>query len=510
SLLVADIEKMPGKQRRMMAHERMQTHLTDIRENGNIRWIDPRDIHFANEHCIPACDLSMLMDRDPDFQDPLTGLPNRRAIERCLERLITSAIHCPRNMAVLLIDLDRFEMVNDSIGREKGDSVLAVMAARLHGCLRKGDKLARLAGGQFVIVMLDAAENEDVAQFARKLLASISRPIELDGNEMQLSARIGISQYPLNGRAADELLRFADTAVHATRHRGLDSYQFFSPTITEAMRRKQKLECDLYHAVTRDEFLLYYQPLISTFTGRITGMEALLRWRHPEHGMMSPAHFIPELEEMGLIVEVGQWALKTACRQAAAWQQLSIPPIRMAVNVSLQQFHNARIVSAVDTALTESGLAPQWLELELTESQALDSSEATISIMQDLKQLGISLALDDFGTGWSSLSYLSRLPFDRIKIDQSFVHDVGSTSVANSMVKNILSLSHDLKMACIAEGVETKQQRDYLTKLGCPELQGFLFCAPMAASECTALLRSADRSTAAMNTPDPSLIAATR
>jgi diguanylate cyclase (GGDEF)-like protein len=429
---------------------------------------------------------------NPSLQDPLTGLPNRTAFEGCLERLIRLAARSQKSVAVLVIDLDRFRSVNDSFGRSVGDRFLVALAARLRAIMRKGDTLSRFSGDQFAIAMPAVLGCTEVAQIASKVVAAVSEPFEFDGNVVQVSGSLGISQYPRDAGTATELLRYADTAVHAAKHHGRGTCREFTPTLTQAVQHKQKLDCDLYRACSRNEFVVHYQPFVNAVTGQITGVEALLRWRHPEHGMMSPAHFIPELEEMGLIGEVGQQTLKEACRQSAAWQQLGIPPIRTAVNISHQQLYETDIAGTVQTVLNETGLDPRWLELEITESKALDSSEATIQIMRNLRRIGVSLALDDFGTGWSSLSYLTRLPFDRIKIDQSFVRNIGLEPATNAVVENILDLGRRLGIACIAEGVETALQRDYLKKLGCPELQGFLFSRVLSALDCTALLRSTE------------------
>jgi EAL domain-containing protein (putative c-di-GMP-specific phosphodiesterase class I) len=279
--------------------------------------------------------------------------------------------------------------------------------------------------------------------------------------------------------------------MYEAKRRGRNQYRWFTPALTEATQRQQKLESDLVGAFHREEFALHYQPFVNSRSGHITGVEALLRWQHPELGLIPPNQFIPELEELGLIVDVGRWVLRSACRQAVGWQQLGIPPVRMAVNVSTKQFYQDDFVSMVESILQESGLQPHLLELELTESRTLDDSELTIKTMHDLKQLGVTLALDDFGTGWSSLAYLRRFPVDRIKIDRSFVRDIGMQSTAAAVVKSILGLSRALGMGCVAEGVETRYQSQFLMKQTCSEMQGFLFSPPVPSSEMMALLCSA-------------------
>ena len=424
------------------------------------------------------------------LHDSLTGLPNRLLLKDRLSQAIALSARNRRCVGVLMLDLNRFKNVNDSFGHYVGDRLLEAVTVRLKACLRDSDTVARMDGDQFAIALPMAAANEDVERVAKKVQAVLAEPFQIEGHELRISGSIGACQYPDNGENPDTLLQSADSAMHEAKKKGCGTYCFFSPTLTQVARHRQKLENDLHNACARDEFLVYYQPFVSTKSGHITGVEALLRWRHPEEGLISPNHFIPQLEEMGRMVEVGQWVLRAACRQNVAWQRDGIPPIRVAVNVSAQQFFQGKIVDTVESVLRETRLDPKWLELELTESRILDDSEATIKIMRDLKRIGVGLALDDFGIGWSSLSYLRHFPIDRIKIDQSFIRDVTSQPAAEAVVRSILNLGRNLGVACIAEGVETRQQRDYLYKQMCPEMQGFLFSRPLAAADCSALLRS--------------------
>jgi diguanylate cyclase (GGDEF)-like protein/PAS domain S-box-containing protein len=425
------------------------------------------------------------------LHDSLTGLPNRTLLQDRLTQAIALAQRTHKHVAVLLLDLDRFKNVNDSFGHSVGDRLLELVSARLKACIRESDTVARLAGDEFVIAVQMAEQLDGIERVARKVLVTLSAPFQVENHELQINASIGICQFPEDGRNAEDLLQFADVAMYEAKQRGRARYCFFSPALTEATRWQQKLEYDLIQACARDEFVLHYQPFVETNSGRITGVEALLRWRHPEQGLLSPNQFIPKLEELGLIVEVGRWVLRTACRQAAEWQRMGVSPIRVAVNVSSQQFYQGNIADTVATVLKETKLDPKLLELELTESQTLDDSDATINIMAALKRLGVSISLDDFGTGWSSLSYLRRFPIDRIKIDRSFVTDMLSQPAAEEVVKTILTLSRNLGIACIAEGVETREQKDYFKKQDCAEMQGFFFSRPLAALEATALLRSA-------------------
>ena len=423
------------------------------------------------------------------LHDALTGLPNRILLEDRLGQAITLARRNQKSVALLMLDLDRFKDINDSFGHYVGDRLLEEVSKRLHASLRDSDILARLGGDEFVIGVPMVADNREIETVAHKILSTLSAPFRIEGRELQIGASIGISVYPVDGENSEALLQFADAAMYAAKkRRGI--YCFFTPELTEATQRRQKLESDLYLACARGEFVVYYQPIVLTNSGRVAGVEALLRWRHPEEGLISPNEFIPQLEELGLILEVGEWVLRTACLQNVAWQKEGIPRVRVSVNVSAYQFHRGNIVRTVERVLRETGLEPEWLELELTESLTLDDSETAIEIMQDLKRIGISLSLDDFGTGWSSLSYLRKFPLDRIKIDRAFMRDIPSEPTAKAVVRSILTLGRSLGIACVAEGVETHQQLDYLKMQMCTEMQGFLCSPALPEAECGALLRS--------------------
>lgn len=429
--------------------------------------------------------------RHAALHDTLTGLPNRMLLEDRLNQAIASARRDRNSVAVLVVDLNQFSCVNNMRGYYVGDRLLEAVSARLKGVVRESDTVARPGGDEFAIALPGISERGEVDLVARKILRAIAEPFQVEGHEIRITSSIGIAQFPSDGESPEKLLQAADAATIESKKRGRGEHTFFSPAMTEASRRRQRLETDLAQAWTRDEFVLHYQPFIESDSGRITGMEALLRWKHPDQGLISPNQFIPHLEEMGMMVEVGRWVLKAACRQSVGWQCQGFPAIRMAVNVSSQQFYQGNIVDTVEAVIHETGLDPKLLELELTESRMLDKSDATISIMRRLKKIGVSLALDDFGTGWSSLSYLKSFPLDRIKIDQSFVRDLASEPTARAMVKSILGLGQSISVACIAEGVETAQQRDFLRSQKCPEMQGFYFSRPLAAVDATALLRAA-------------------
>jgi len=424
------------------------------------------------------------------LHDALTGLPNRTLLQDRLAQAIALARRNQQRVGVLMLDLDRFKNVNDSLGHYSGDRLLETVSMRLKSCLRESDIVARLGGDEFVIGLPMIADVQDIEYVAQKVMATLAVPFQIEGHDLRLSASIGICQYPLDGESPEVLLQNADVAMYEAKARGRGIFCSFTPELNKTTQLRHELEGDLRRACAQGEFVIHYQPLVSTDSGRITGVEALLRWHHPEKGLIGPNLFIPLLEELGLMVEVGNWVLQEACLQNVAWQKEGFPPVRVAVNVSAQQFYRGIIVSAVEKALRETGLDPKWLELELTESLTLDDSETTIRTMQELKRLGVSLALDDFGTGWSSLSYLRRFPLDRIKIDRSFMRDILSQPAAEAVVRSILNLGRNLGLPCIAEGIETAQQLHYLQEHMCAEVQGFLYSPALPPADCTALIRS--------------------
>jgi len=423
------------------------------------------------------------------LHDALTGLPNRTLLEDLLAQSMSFASRTQKRVAIFMLDLDRFKYVNDSFGHQVGDRLLEAVSVRLRNSLRDSDIVARLSGDEFIIGLPAVERHEDIEHMAQKVLSALSKPFQIEGHELQIGASIGVCEYPAHGENPRDLLQAADTAMYEAKKRGRGNYCFFVPELTDATRRRQKLELDLQHALMRREFVLYYQPLVSTVSGGITGFEALLRWRHPIQGIIFPNQFVPQLEEMGLMVDVGNWVLKTACMQNAAWQREGLAPVRMMVNLSSTQFFRSNVVATVKSALHESGLDPKWLELELTELLMLDDSESTVQIMKGLKSLGVSLSLDDFGTGWSSLSYLRRFPVDRIKIDRSFLRDIASEPSAEAVVRSIIHLGRDLGLACVAEGVETSEQLNYFRRQNCEEVQGFLYSPAVPESDCRGLLR---------------------
>jgi len=487
--------------------------LNELREREQVRhehWSlrrgdgSPLDVEFqANTYVVSGsrvvqCNLRDITERKQAearirylaLHDALTGLPNRVLLQECLSQAMVMARRHQRGVATLMLDLDHFKNINDSLGHHVGDHLLEAVALRLRACVRESDIAARLGGDEFVIALPEAGNDIDAAEVAQKVLVALHQPFQIDGHELHVGASIGISRYPADGDDPGTLLRAADSAMYRAKNDGRGTYRFFTAEMSAAAQRRLALTNDMRHALDRGELMVYYQPQIAADSGTVTGMEALLRWHHPRHGQISPEEFVPLLEETGLIVEVGTWVLRSACAQAAAWQRGGVTPLRMAVNLSAQQFYRGDIVRTVRETLAATALDPQWLELELTESLTLDDTEQTIRLMHELKQLGVCLSLDDFGTGWSSLSYLRRFPLDRIKIDRSFLRDMVSQPTASAVVRSIMSLARNLGLTCIAEGVETAEQLSYLQRQMCAEIQGFLFSPALPAEELGALLRS--------------------
>ncbi len=419
--------------------------------------------------------------------DTLTSLPNRALFHQRLQRSLVHAQRFNEQLAVLLLDLDRFKNVNDTLGHNAGDRVVQALAGRLNGCLREVDTLARMGGDEFGVLIEQVSDTRFVGSVARKLLQAIAAPLTVDGQEYNMTASIGISTCPADGSDAATLLRNADIAMYRAKERGKNNAQFYAAAMNAHSMARLSLETGLRHALERGEFLLYYQPKVDIGSGRISGMEALVRWMRPQAdrgegkaSMVSPADFIPLAEETGLIEPIGAWVLKTACECNRAWQRLGMPALRVAVNLSARQFVQANLVSDVARVLDASGLAPGSLELEITESMVMDNPEQAIRTLRQLKSMGIALAIDDFGTGYSSLGYLKRFPIDNIKIDRSFIKDIPGNSDDATITRTIIDMTHNLRLKVVAEGVETEAQLDFLREHGCDEMQGYYFSRPLA------------------------------
>jgi diguanylate cyclase (GGDEF)-like protein len=421
--------------------------------------------------------------------DALSGLPNRLLLADRLSQAIASAERHETRFAVLVVDLDRFKSINDSLGHLAGDAILKEVTQRLGQVLRKADTLARLGGDEFVLVLNDVSSAQDVEAIAIKLLAEIARPLKLAELELHTTASIGISVFPQDGGSAEILLQHADAAMYHAKKNGRNAHQLFELEMNVFARERLELENGLRRALTEREFVLYYQPKIDVRTGSIDSAEALIRWRHPTRGLVAPMDFIPLAEESGLIIPIGEWALREACRQAYAWQAAGMRALRVAVNLSAQQFRQRKLIETVRSALQDARLEPRHLELELTESAVMEDAEQSIETLRRLSELGVRISVDDFGTGYSSLSYLRRLPLDRLKIDRAFIRDVATSRDDATIVRAIVSLAHNLNLKVIAEGVETPEQLAFLHELGCDQYQGFHFSAPIPNNVFVAILR---------------------
>jgi diguanylate cyclase (GGDEF)-like protein/PAS domain S-box-containing protein len=422
--------------------------------------------------------------------DALTGLPNRVLLQGRLKRAMARADRGKTLLAVIFLDLDQFKEINDSLGHAVGDTVLKETALRLESCLRATDTVARLGGDEFTILLEDVHTTEEISRVADKLLGAISESGEVSGHELHLSTSIGVTVYPIDDHDADTLLRNADLAMYHAKQEGRNNVQFFSPDMSERTEKRVDLLGRLRGAVARNELQLHYQPQVDVRSGGIIGVEALLRWNDPARGLVPPMQFIPLAEETGLIMAIGEWVLREACRQAKRWLDAGLGPLTMAVNLSPRQFRQKNLVQMVAAILAETGLPPACLELEITESTMMHRAEEAAAGLRDLHALGVQISLDDFGTGYSSLAYLHRFPVHTLKVDQSFVRDIKSDRDDAAIVSTVISLARQLKLKSLAEGVETKEQLAFLRTRGCDSFQGYLFCHPKPAAEIEALLAS--------------------
>jgi diguanylate cyclase (GGDEF)-like protein len=428
--------------------------------------------------------------------DPLTGLLNRAALMQRLEHALHDAEMTGSVLAVLFVDLDRFKLVNDSFGHEVGDALLVNVAECLKANIRKDDFVARLGGDEFVVVLQALKEAKSAAVVAEKLVRRISAPWEIQGKFVHVSASIGISVFPTDGRDANTLTTSADHAMYKIKGSGKNDYVFSTQELQGQQTRRLQLERQLRWALEDGHFRLHYQPQVNLQTHTVEAFEVLLRWQNPELGLISPEEFIPLAEEAGLIIPIGHWLLREACAQAAAWQREGFLPVRMAVNVSPLQFSQPDFAAHVVRALKDSGLAPEWLEVEITEGLLISDLDAATRMLRKLQKVGVRTVLDDFGTGYSSLAYLHQLPIGTLKIDRSFVSNLrqsGAVQASNIVIiEAICALAHKLGKAIVAEGVETEGQRDFLTRLGCDYAQGYLFSRPLEAAQVTRFLKRLD------------------
>jgi diguanylate cyclase (GGDEF)-like protein/PAS domain S-box-containing protein len=422
--------------------------------------------------------------------DFLTGLPNRMLVEdRIAQAIILAGRHLAK-LAVLFLDLDGFKHINDSLGHAIGDKLLKSVAGRLVDCVRASDTVSRQGGDEFVVLLSEVAQADDAAISARRILMMLTAPHSIDGRDLHVTASIGVSVYPDDGLDAETLIKNADTAMYQAKENGRQGYQFFKPTMNVRAVERQSIEESLRRALERQEFALHYQPKINLKTGAITGAEALIRWTHPTQGSIPPGKFIPVAEDCGLILRIGNWALREACKQARIWENAGLPAATMAVNISAMEFRDEHFLEGVFEILRETGLAPRSLELELTEGVLMKRAESTETILETLRASGVRLAIDDFGTGYSSLSYLRKFPIDALKIDQSFIRQISTAPDDTAIVNAMISMGRSLKLRVVAEGVETREELAFLQAHQCDEAQGYYFSRPVPPDQFASLLKA--------------------
>jgi diguanylate cyclase (GGDEF)-like protein/PAS domain S-box-containing protein len=440
------------------------------------------DVSAARELSLQAIHLSQ--------HDFLTGLPNRVLLNDRLTHAIARSRRNGHHLAVLFVDLDRFKNVNDGLGHVIGDSLLQSVAARLVQCVRGSDTVTRQGGDEFVVLLSEVEHADDAAISAERIIAALIAPHNIAHHNLHVTATIGISIYPEDGPDAPTLIKCADTAMYHAKESGRNNYQFFEPEMNARAVERQWIEASLYSALSQREFVLYYQPKVDLETGELIGAEALIRWMHPERGLMVPIDFVPIAEDCGLIVPIGQWVVREACTQVRAWIGEGLRPISVAVNISAVEFRDPRFLENVRAVLGDTGLAPRYLEVELTESSLMQHAESSVLTLQSLKAMGMQVAIDDFGTGYSSLSYLRQFPIDALKVDQSFIHEISTNPAGTSIVRAVISMGRSLGHRVIAEGVETREQLAFLRAQRCAEGQGYYFSRPVPADDFAKLLET--------------------
>jgi diguanylate cyclase (GGDEF)-like protein/PAS domain S-box-containing protein len=434
-----------------------------------------------------AMTLQMTHSAQHDF---LTSLPNRMLLNDRVGQAIVSASRNMKKVAVLFLDLDGFKHINDSLGHPIGDQLLQSIAKRLVNCVRGSDTVSRQGGDEFVVLLSEVAHSEDPAITARRMLQAVKGTHSIGQHDLHVTTSIGVSVYPDDGLDAETLIKNADTAMYQAKENGRQGYQFFKPAMNVRAVERQSIEESLRRALDRQEFVVHYQPKINLRTGEITGAEALIRWMHPNRGLIPPAQFIPVAEDCGLILPIGKWVLREACKQARSWVDAGLPLATVAVNISAMEFRNENFLESVFEILKDTDLDPSSLELELTESVLMKRVESSASILQTLRARGVHLAVDDFGTGYSSLSYLRKFPIDALKIDQSFVHQIATTPDETTIVSAVISMGRSLKLRVVAEGVETREQLDFLQAQQCEEAQGYYFSPPVPPQQFAKLLQT--------------------
>ena len=421
--------------------------------------------------------------------DALTELPNRILFQDRLEQAIQKANRNDTKVALFFIDLDHFKEINDSLGHEVGDKVLKIVSKKLKNVIRKDDTLARLGGDEFTVIMENLTHGQDASLLAQKILEILNDPIMVDDNKLYVSSSVGISLYPDDGVSTQDLLKYADSAMYKAKAEGRNNFQFYSSEMTELAFERVVMETSLRIALENNEFVVYYQPQVDGRSGKIVGMEALIRWQHPTMGIVSPAKFIPLAEATGLIVDIDRFVMKTAMTQLVQWYKDGLNPGRLAINLAVKQLQQDDFIAIFEKLLEDTGCRSEWVELEVTESQIMTKPQEAIKILNKISNIGIELAVDDFGTGYSSLAYLKKLPIDKLKIDQSFVRDLPDDEDDVAIARAVIALAKSLNLKIIAEGVETKEQKDFLIENGCVNIQGYYYSRPVNGDEFTTLLR---------------------
>jgi len=420
--------------------------------------------------------------------DHLSGLPNRALFQDRLAQGLAQSEREGWVTAVMFIDLDRFKVINDTLGHAAGDKLIMAVAQRVSDTVRAGDTVSRLGGDEFALILQNLTKGQDAGVVAQKVIEVLAKPFDIDGHEMFVTASVGITLYPIDSQAPEALLKNADSAMYRAKQLGRNNFQFYTTEMNARSGENLHLENSLRHALQREEFLLHYQPKADVRTGCIIGVEALMRWQHPEFGMVSPGKFIPLLEETGLIVQTGEWVIRTACEQIQEWQRDGVQVVPISVNVSGRQFQHKDLVQSIVDIINKTGVDPGMIEIELTESSLMINPHEASLVLHSLKEFGVQISVDDFGTGYSSLAYLKRFRIDTLKIDRSFVQDVTHDHDDAAIVRAVITLAHSLKLNVVAEGVETEEQLEFLVTNGCDQIQGYLLSVPLPASACTQLL----------------------